>query len=337
MEAVVIGGIDIGGTKVAVSVADHSGILCRLSQPTLKTGEDDAVPMQVAALLRAACDKAGVARVDAVGVSSCGPFAMEDGAICLVTPNICGGLSAAPDLPNDWRHIPLEAVLRQQFPELVVCNDAQAALVGERTFGAVQDEPDCIYVTWSTGVGFGLCVDGQVLKGKHGNAGHAGHMLMSEVSQAQCGCGNIGDLESLISGRNLARRLGRSTADVFNAARAGNASAYEVALSAAQWLGRGLYNMVATLDLRQIVIGGSVWEHHGDWLAPIVQQEIHGRLPALTQGVVLKRAALGNLVADVGALSLVLPASWKEDWRARRPWTGLLLPVEVQAAPFSGN
>lgn len=338
MEAGVIGGIDIGGTKVAVSVADQSGILCRLSQPTLKTGEEDAVAVQVTELLRSACSKAGVPGVDAVGVSSAGPFAMEDGAITLVTPNICGGLTfASPDLPNDWRRIPLEAVLRQHFSHLVVCNDAQAALVGERTFGAVQDEPDCIYVTWSTGVGFGLCVDGRILRGKHGNAGHAGHMLMSEVAEAQCGCGNIGDLEALISGRNLARRLGRSTADVFNAARAGNASAYEVAINAAQWLGRGLYNVVATLDLRQIVIGGSVWEHHGDWLAPIVQQEIHSHLPALTEGVQLKRAGLGNLVADIGALSLVLPASWKEDWRARQPWGGLLLPVEAQAAPFSGQ
>lgn len=337
MEAAVIGGIDIGGTKVAVSVADQSGILCRLSQPTLKSGTDDAVPMQVVELLHSACSKAGVERVQAVGVSSCGPFAMEDGMVALVTPNICGGLSGAPDLPNDWRHIPLEAVLRQHFPRLSVCNDAQAALVGERTFGAVLDEPDCIYVTWSTGVGFGLCVNGRILTGKHGNAGHAGHMLMSEASEAQCGCGNIGDLEALISGRNLARRLGRSTADVFNAARAGNAGAYEVALAAAQWLGRGLYNVVATLDTRQIVIGGSVWENHGDWLSPIVEQEIHSRLPAVTQGVQLKRAGLGNLVADVGALSLVLPDSWRADWRARQPWQGLLLPPEASAAPFTGS
>jgi glucokinase len=337
LEAAVIGGIDIGGTKVAVSVADKSGILCRLSQPTLKTGADDAVAMQVVELLQAACSKAGVGGVDAVGVSSCGPFAMQDGMVALVTPNLCGGLSGAPDLPNDWRHIPLEATLRRHYSRLEVCNDAQAALVGERTFGAVQDESDCIYVTWSTGVGFGLCVDGRILSGKHGNAGHAGHMLMSEVSQAECGCGNVGDLEALISGRNLARRLGRSTADVFNAARAGNASAYEVAVGAAQWLGRGLYNVVATLDTRQIVIGGSVWENHGDWLAPIVQQEIQSRLPALTHGVLLKRAGLGNLVADVGALSLVLPASWIEDWRARQPWGGLLLPSEAHAAPFSGN
>lgn len=337
MEAGVIGGIDIGGTKVAVSVADRSGILCRLSQPTLKSGDEDAVPRQVIELLESACAQAGVSAVQAVGVGSAGPFAMEDGQISLVTPNICGGLHGAPDLPNNWRSIPLERVLRERFSDLVICNDAQAALAGERAFGAVQDQDHCIYVTWSTGVGFGLCVDGHILRGKHNNAGHAGHMLMSEVSEAECGCGNIGDLEALISGRNLARRLGRSTADVFNAARAGNAAAYEVALAAAQWLGRGLYNVVATLDIGQIVIGGSVWENHGDWLAPVVLQEIHGRLPALTRGVVVQSAGLGNLVADIGVLSLVLPPAWKEDWRVRQPWAALLQPVERQAPPFAGN
>ncbi|MDB5798950.1 MAG: hypothetical protein JWP36_2852 [Paucimonas sp.] len=331
MEAGVIGGIDIGGTKVAVTVATQAGVLCRLSQPTAKTGPEEALPLQVVALLQDACRQAGVADVDAVGVSSCGPFAREDGQLSLVTPNICGALSGAEDLPNDWRAIPLERTLRRHYRQLVIFNDAVAALNGERLFGAVQDEPDCIYVTWSTGVGFGLCVDGHLLAGKNGNAGHAGHLLMSPESDATCGCGNRGDLEALISGRNLGRRLGRSTADVFNAANSGDAAAREVAIGAAQWLGRALYNVIATLDTRQVVIGGAVWEHHGHWLAPYVQQEIAARLPALTRGVSLRPAGLGALVADIGALSLVLPAAWQQDWRQRQPWQHLL--ARLEAAP----
>ncbi|MDO8299752.1 ROK family protein [Lacisediminimonas sp.] len=320
MEKGVIGGIDIGGTKVAVTVATAQGVLCRLSEPTCKTGAPEALPEQLIALLDAAMAQAGVPGVDAVGVSSCGPFARLDGRLALVTPNICGALSVADDLPNDWASIPLERVLRSRFSSMVICNDAVAALHAERIFGAVQDEPDCIYVTWSTGVGFGLCVDGNLLAGKSGNAGHAGHMLMSESSDALCGCGNRGDLEGMISGRNLARRLGRTTADIFNDAREGNAAAREIVMDAAHWLGRALYNLTATLDTRRIVIGGAVWEHHGDWLAPIVQQEISSRLPALSQGVQVLSAGLGRLVADIGALSLVMPPAWQAQWRTTRPW-----------------
>jgi glucokinase len=203
-------------------------------------------------------------------------------------------------------------------------NDCVSALVAERTFGAVQDEPDCVYVTWSTGIGFGLCVDGRVLHGKHGNAGHAGHQLMSETSDAVCGCGNVGDLEALISGRNLANRLGQSTADVFDAARRGEPQAQAIAEEAARRFGRGLYNVAVTLDTAKFVIGGSVWQHHGDWLLPLVRREIDSRLQAVTAGIELLPAALGSLVADIGALSLVMPEEWIRAWRVSRPWQGLL-------------
>jgi glucokinase len=58
-------------------------------------------------------------------------------------------------------------------------------------------------------------------------------------------------------------------------------------------------------------------------LAPLVEKEIHSRFPAMTEGVVLQSAALGELVADLGALSLVMPESWKADWNARQPWIAL--------------
>jgi glucokinase len=198
-----------------------------------------------------------------------------------------------------------------------------AALVAERGFGALRDEDDCAYVTWSTGIGFGLCVDGRILHGKHGNAGHAGHMLMSEVSDAVCGCGNRGDLEGMISGRNLGNRLAQPTADLFEAARAGDGAARQVAQEAGRWFGRALYNITTILDIRAFAIGGSVWNHHGEWLAPIALQEIQSRLPALTQGVELRSAALGALTADIGALALVMPRDWMGGWRETEPWQAL--------------
>lgn len=322
MEPDLIGALDIGGTKMAAVIATPQGPLARVTQPTIKVGTSRAVAEEGIALLRAACVRAGVAMqdLDAVGVSSCGPFERIDGMLGIAAPNISGKRSGSIDLPNDWDVIPLEQVLREQFKTVAIENDCVAALVAERTFGAVQGEDDCVYVTWSTGIGFGLCVDGRILHGKHGNAGHAGHMLMSEVSDALCGCGNRGDLEALISGRNLGNRLAQPTADLFAAAQAGEPAAREQVEQAARWFGRGLYNVTATLDTRAFVIGGSVWTHHGKWLAPLVEKEIAAHMPALTQGVTVRPAALGNLVADIGALCLVMPPHWIADWRTRQPW-----------------
>lgn len=326
MEDLHIGGLDIGGTKIAATVAGAGGPLARVTEPTARTGAADAVGRQALRMLQAACERAGLAadRLRTVGVSSAGPFARREGMLGLVTPNLCGALSPSADLPNDWDFIPLEATLRQRFEHAAIANDCIAALAAERTFGAVRDVPNCIYVTWSTGVGFGLCVDGHILQGKHGNAGHAGHMLMDIHSDALCGCGNRGDVEALISGRNLGNRIGRPAAEVFDAARRGDAAAEAVALEAARWFGRALYNLTATLDTQAFVIGGSVWHHHGEWLLPVVRHEIVSRFPVLTEGVSVASAALGPLVADVGALTLVMPPEWIAQWRDSQPWAKLM-------------
>lgn len=325
METGYIAALDIGGTKIAAMVAGPQGPLARTTAPTVKTGTVRALPEQCLSLVDAACTQANIDRsaVTALGVASCGPFVYEQGLLGLSTPNICGARSRSADLPNDWDVIPLESVLREHFGHIVIENDCVSALIAERTFGALVGEQNCIYATWSTGIGFGLCVDGRILRGKNGNAGHAGHMMMSERDDALCGCGNRGDLEGLISGRNVGKRVHMSTAELFRMARDGDPLAREAAMEAAQWLGRALYNLAATLDTRCFAIGGSVWMHHGDWLAPLVMPEIESRLPALTKGVELLPAALGTLVADIGALSLVLPTEWIEGWRATSPWQRL--------------
>lgn len=325
MKPALIGGVDIGGTKIAVTVANSEGPLARITAPTIKTGSERAVAEQVLTMLDQACRQAGVdaAQVNDVGVSSCGPFVKLAGLIGLSSPNICGGIAERSDLENDWTVIPLEAILRERFDRVVIVNDCIAALSAERTFGAVLGEPDCAYVTWSTGIGFGLCVDGNMLFGKNGNAGHAGHMLMDSRSNAVCGCGNRGDLEAMISGRNLDYASPLTTPELFNAARAGDPQARRQIEEAAQWFGRALYNLTAILDIRTFVIGGSVWMHHGDWLMPLVRQEIDSRFAALTQGVNVVPAALGPFVADIGALSLVMPSPWIARWLQMQPWQTL--------------
>ena len=315
-----IAALDIGGTKMAACIADASGPLLRLTQATLTSGDPDTVARQGLQMIAEGCSQLQIdpASVQQLGVSSCGPFDMRDGLTGIVPPNLCGGLANGDDLPNDWTFLPLEATLRERFSTVRIANDCVAALHGERAFGSAP--ANAIYVTWSTGIGFGLCVDGHILHGKAGNAGHAGHMLLSDTSEALCGCGNRGDLEGMIGGRNFGKHLGRPLAQIFRDAKRGDAAALMVVQDAARWFGRALYNLVVTLDTEAIYVGGSVWRYNEDLLAPLVRTEIDSRFPVLTKGVVVSGASLGEVVTDMGALALVMPVSWIDDWRIHRPW-----------------
>lgn len=311
-----VAGVDIGGTKVAVSIADARGVRGRVAEPTVKQGAPDALAAQVIRLLGQSCRAAGVGVGDlaAVGVASCGPFVLRDGMVELAAPNICGGLAGpARGLPNDWTTALLEAPLRQVFPRVRVENDAIGALEAERRWGALQTNgrplAHCAYVTWSTGVGVGLCVDDHVLRGKNGNAGHAGHGFVSDNDDALCGCGNVGDVEGLVAGNAIARRFGHlgfaDAAALFAAVDAGDASAAAIVDDLCRVMGRALYNLVVTLDLQRISIGGGLFWHHREFLIPKLQAHVSGKLAALTDGCTLVPAGLGERVGDFAALALV--------------------------------
>lgn len=308
--------VDIGGTKVAVNIVDAQGSRGKLTEPTATRGQNDALAQQIIRLIGQSCALAGVqlADISRVGVSSCGPFVLNQGLVELAAPNICGGLAGqARGLPNDWQTALLEAPLRAVFPEVRVENDGIGALEAERRWGALQSDSvpmaNCAYVTWSTGIGTGLCVDGHVLRGKNGNAGHAGHLFVSDNSDALCGCGNMGDVEGLVAGNAIARRFRAQgyadAAALFSAAYAGDTRAVDLIDDLCRVMGRMLYTLVATLDLQRISIGGSVYWHHRDYLLPRLRAELRGKLPALTEGCELVSAGLGERVGDFGALALV--------------------------------
>jgi len=303
--------IDIGGTKVAVSLNSGAGLelLARRSEPTAKTGSNDALALQVIRMVDEACAEAGVVpdTVQRAGVSSCGPFVLRAGLVELAAPNICGGL-AGPQrgLPNDWHSAQLEAPLRRRFAEVRVENDCIAALEAERRWGALQGFEHCAYVTWSTGIGMGLCVDGRVLRGKNGNAGHGGHMFVSDNGDALCGCGNVGDLEALVAGNSVARRFGTSAAQLLERAEAGEAASAATVDELCRVMGRALYNLCVTLDLQRISLGGSLFWHHREHLLPRLTAELRGKLPALTDGCELVPAGLSDRVGDYAALALLV-------------------------------
>jgi len=304
--------IDVGGTKVAVSLNTGAGLelVAKRSEPTAKTGSNDALARQVIRMVDEACAEAGIdpSRVQRAGVSSAGPFVLRAGLVELASPNICGGLAGpGRGLPNDWMTASMEAPLRRRFAQGVrVENDAVSALEAERRWGALQGFEHCAYVTWSTGVGMGLCVDGRVLRGKNGNAGHGGHMFVSDNDDALCGCGNVGDLEALVAGNAVARRFGADAATLMQRARGGDADAGAKVDELCRVMGRALYNVTVLLDLQRISVGGSVFTNNKDYLLPRLQAQLRGKLPALTNGCELVAAGLGDRVGDYAALALLV-------------------------------
>jgi glucokinase len=303
--------VDVGGTKVAVSLSADSvsPLIGRRSEPTAKTGNNDAVAAQIMRLVDEICAEQGIERasIDRIGVSSAGPFELRDGLVELATPNICGGIAGpGRGLPNQWMTALLEAPLARHFDHVRVENDAVAALEAERRWGALQGSDHCAYVTWSTGVGVGLCVEGRVLRGKNGNAGHAGHsFVVDDDTNALCGCGNVGDVEGLAAGNAIARRFGQPAAHLFAAAARGEPEAVATTDALCRVMGRMLFNLIATLDLERISLGGSVFWNNRDFLLPRLHAQIDGKLAALTRGAVLVAAGLGDRVGDYGALALL--------------------------------
>lgn len=319
-----LAGVDIGGTKIAVSLASTSGISFRVYQNTRLEGTSTAIPEQVDFLLRYVCQHEGVQpdNILAVGVSSCGPFVKEMNNIQLAAPNLCGGL--VPDrgiIPNDWTRIPLEAVLSRRWDTLKIENDAVAAAVAERVFGAGRGEDDLVYVTWSTGIGSGAYIDGMLIHGKNGNAPHIGHIYLAEDGP-QCGCGNFGDMESLVSGVAIARDYGGglTAEDVFKACRSGDGKAKEIIGKAITNFARGLASINAILDTKVFVLGGSVFMNNIELLLPRIRDEFYRSFPVLSEGVYIQPSALGSYLGDMAALSLVMPEDWVRNWQDNELW-----------------
>ena len=305
--------VDIGGTKVAISMADHRGISGKVSEPTAKEGTNAALAQQIIRLIGESCALSGIplSSVESVGVSSCGPFVLNDGLVELAAPNICGGLAGkARGLPNDWMSALLEAPLRAAFKNVRVENDGVGALEAERRWGALQGMRNCAYVTWSTGIGMGVCVDGHILRGKNGNAGHLGHTFVVENNEALCGCGLIGDVESLVAGNAIPRRFAATgyadASALFAGARAGDVQAIDLIDTLCNVMGRALFNVTALFDLQRISLGGSVFWHNQDYLLPRMKAFMQDKLPALTNGLEIVPAGLGERVGDFAALALVM-------------------------------
>jgi len=323
MESTYLAAVDIGASKITVSLADDSGILVKVYQETWLAGEPEAIPNQVDTLIQHCCRVISIEtrQVSAVGISSAGPFVKRDGKITLVSPNICGGLASENDaILNNWTSVPLEDGLLKHYHKVRIGNDAVTGAVAERTFGAGIGVDNLVYVTWSTGIGTGAFVDGRLIQGKNGNAPHGGHIFIVEDGP-QCGCGGSGHLEALSSGTAIARDYGEPASKCFDDYRRGDHKAKEIVESAARNFARGLVSITVMLDTRLFIIGGSVFLNNGEILLPLVRYDFkHLGWNVFSGDVSIIPSQLRDSLPDLAALSLVMPKEWVEDWRETKPW-----------------
>lgn len=231
--------IDIGGTKLAVAVVDGSGgILFRDRAPTPRADDAEALYRVVADLVEIALAEAPVERVVGVGVGCGGPMRQE-----LVSP---------VNIPA-WRDFPLAERLRSHPAieplgvPVALENDAKALALGEGWKGGASGLSNYLAMVVSTGVGGGIVLDGRLLEGELGNAGHIGHVIVEPEGRA-CGCGARGCLEAEVSGSAIEASSGSPASK----------APPEVVERCGRLTGRAIASVANLLDIGRAFVGGSV-------------------------------------------------------------------------------
>ncbi|MGH3672381.1 MAG: ROK family glucokinase [Pseudonocardiaceae bacterium] len=267
--------MDIGGTKVAAGVVDVHGVILATAHRDTPADDVTLIEETIAAVVR---ELAGNYPVGAVGVGAAG-FVDAQRSRVMFAPNLA------------WRDEPLQAALQRRLDlPVVVENDANAAAWAEVRFGAGRGVDHVVTLTLGTGIGGGIVLNGQLLRGQFGAAAEFGHVTVVPDGR-RCGCGLRGCWEQYASGRALVRqarelacavsekagaeqacaeragelmRLAGGRAEhitgemVTRAAQAGDGAALQCFDVIGMWLGRGLAGLAAILDPGLFVIGGGV-------------------------------------------------------------------------------
>ena len=306
-------GIDVGGTKIAAGVVDeHGAIIARTHRET----PADSTDATAAAICDAAAELIANHAVEAVGIGAAG-FVSSDRSTVLFAPNLA------------WRDEPLGARVTEQLKvPVVVENDANAAAWGEFAFGAAKDVEDMVCITVGTGIGGGVVIEGEMLRGAHGVAAELGHMRVVPGGH-RCGCGSRGCLEQYASGKALVRE-GRAQAEsgslaavqmlsvcgitdpaeltgpmITDAAVQGDPCAVELLDDLGRWLGEGVASLATIFDPSLVVIGGGV-SAAKDLIMKSAVQAFEKVLPAKANRphAPFTLAELGNDAGLIGAADL---------------------------------
>ena len=302
-------GIDIGGTKCAVLQGDDQGqILQKIKFPTTTCHETLERILDAVASL-------GACR--AIGISCGGPLDEEAGLIL-----------SPPNLPG-WDQIPITAMLRERFGVPVyLCNDANACALAEWKFGAGQGTKNMVFLTFGTGLGAGLILDGKLYRGTNGNAGEVGHIRLAP--KGPVGYGKAGSFEGFCSGGGI-KQIGQAlvrqalaantppticpTEDgiaaidarlLAEAADAGDPLAREAYTLSAKHLGMGLSILIDILNPEAIVIGSVFTRSRHlfeEELMRVIRQEALAPSAAVCR---ILPATLGDSIGDYAALAVAM-------------------------------
>ena len=273
-------GIDIGGTNTVFGIVDARGNV--VASSSIKTGKHADIKDYVEEL-RVALNNLieandAVDKIAGIGVGA---------------PNgnyFTGSIEMAPNLP--WKgRIPLAELLKEAFGvPVALTNDANAAAIGEMTYGVARGMKDFIMITLGTGVGSGIVVNGQMVYGHDGFAGELGHVIVKPSNGRMCGCGRTGCLEAYCSATGVARtarefletRTDKSllrdlpieeitSKDVYDAAVKGDKLAKEIFDYTGKIMGEAFANFIAFSSPEAIVLFGGL-SRSGDLLMKPIQE-----------------------------------------------------------------
>ncbi len=289
-----IWGLDIGGTKTAFLTGTTEGEV--LSRTAVATAD---YPNWEAVLTAVLPEPGTMATPEAIGVSCGGPLDSARGRIF-----------SPPNLPG-WDDVPICDWLTKRYgAPAFLQNDANACALAEWKFGAGKGTKNMAFLTFGTGLGAGLILDGKLYSGTNDQAGEIGHVRMAE--DGPVGYYKAGSVEGFCSGGGLRQlsmlRLGRdlTAKELCILAREGDEGALSVIRESAQRLGSALSILVDVLNPQCIVIG-SIFARAEDLYREEMERVMREECLALSLGVCrVVPAALGDTIGDIAALTVAV-------------------------------
>ncbi|MBQ3128963.1 MAG: ROK family protein [Clostridia bacterium] len=285
-------GIDIGGTKCAVIVGEYENDEIKIISRTAFATDTDEEPTDI---IEVFCEIISKEKdFEAIGISCGGPLDSRTGVV------LC-----PPNLPK-WIDVPIVETLSSRFGVPVFLqNDANACALAEWKLGAGRGTQNMIFLTFGTGFGAGLILDGRLYVGASDMAGEVGHIRLTEDGPE--GYGKSGSAEGYCSGggiRNIGRLFGvdKSAKDIALDAKNGDETALEIYRTSGKYLGRTLAILADILNPERVVIG-SVFARSEELLRPAMQAELEKEaLFHTVRCLDVRPALLGDEIGDYAAL-----------------------------------
>lgn len=296
----VLVGLDIGGTKCAVSTGVREGgginILSREEFPTAGLHWKEVLE-RFAEKIDGCVASNGGSMPAAIGVSCGGPLDPERGVVM-----------SPPNLPG-WDDVPVADFFRERFGvPAALQNDANACALAEYMFGSGRGTRSMVFMTFGTGLGAGIVIDGKLYSGANGNAGEIGHIRLAP--DGPVGYNKAGSAEGFCSGSGIAqlakirKGLDLSAKEIFSRVRAGDADCTEVFRESAERLGTILAYTIDILNPEVIALGG-VFMRNADLFMPIVGPIVEAEALSLAaKACRIVPAELGENVGDYAALAV---------------------------------